>query len=345
MIDPIATKGIQTAAPRRATAPAAQSETAAPGPQDGFTQGAQSPAPVAAVNQQQPAPEFPRPMTEDEKNDFKSWFPALDVDAAVVSADATPQYNCISWTTGNTESWDWPPYMHPELSGRDAFVKYYHDRGFEPFPGKAEDLKELKADAVAYWEDSSDEPTHGSVAGPTHGPRWESKCGQAARIQHGREELVSDVYGHIANFFVKTESKPRPTQKLSPETFQRLQTKLSTRMADVNPQVKANFNKLYAEWKDYRRQPDVAVSSDPSKYTAGEAYEKLKGLGNQALPLFVEKMTQGDFFCRSAVEELSKKKDGFHIHGMANELKPKNVNCSEQEKGNQVLAQWLEGNW
>lgn len=344
MIDPIATK-VQTTAPRRAAAQTAPPETA-PAPQDGFTAGPQGgAAPVAAVNQQQPAPEFPRPMTEDEKADFKSWFPALDVDAAIVTADATPQYNCISWTTGNTESWDWPPYMHPDLSPREAFAKYYTDRGFTPLPGKIDDLKELKSDVVAYWEDANDDPTHGSVAGPTHGERWESKCGQAARIQHGREELYGDVYGHIANFYVKTETKSKPLQKLTAETLQRLQTKLSTRLADVSPATKERFNQLYSEWKDYRRQPQVAVSSDPSKYTAGEAYEKLVDLGPKALPLFVEKMSQGDFFCRAAVEELSKKKDGFHLHGFSSELKPKFVNCSEQEKGNQVLSQWLEGNW
>jgi len=190
MIDPIATTKVQTTAPRRAAGQQAPPE--APAPQDGFTAGTQSSAPVTAVNQQQPpAPEFPRPMTDDEKADFKSWFPALDVDAAVVTADATPQYNCISWTTGNTESWDWPPYMHPDLSPREAFAKYYIDRGFTPLPGKIEDLKELKSDVVAYWEDANDDPTHGSVAGPTHGTRWESKCGQAARIQ---QELL-DILG------------------------------------------------------------------------------------------------------------------------------------------------------
>jgi hypothetical protein len=43
-----------------------------------------------------------RAMTPPEKATFKGYFPNLNVNAAVVTDNATPVYNCISWTVGIT---------------------------------------------------------------------------------------------------------------------------------------------------------------------------------------------------------------------------------------------------
>lgn len=49
-----------------------------------------------------------RPMTPDEKSDFKRWFPNLDVDKAVVTGEISTKYNCLAWTVGVTDKWLWP---------------------------------------------------------------------------------------------------------------------------------------------------------------------------------------------------------------------------------------------
>ena len=109
MIDPIRSPQIPLLyAPSRAQAPVQAPDN----PTDGFTPSRGTFG--AAKVQQQPIQDspYPRPMTDREKADFQSWFPALDVETSRVTHEATPQYNCISWTTGNTQSWDWPPSMY-----------------------------------------------------------------------------------------------------------------------------------------------------------------------------------------------------------------------------------------
>lgn len=70
-------------------------------------------AEVASANDGDKAKILPRMMTEEEKANFKEYFPKLDVDKAVVTDEAVPDYNCISWTVGETHHWFWPPQMYP----------------------------------------------------------------------------------------------------------------------------------------------------------------------------------------------------------------------------------------
>lgn len=302
--------------------------------------------PVQPPRQQEPSP-YPRPMTDDEKQDFKSWFPNLDVEKATVSAEATPQYNCISWTTGNTESWDWPPMMYPDMSPQGAFAQYYTERGFAPISDDQAAQIGHDRELVAYWEDPNG-PTHGSVSGPSHGERWESKCGQAARIQHGRDELVSNVYGQIRGYWLKTTEGNRPVREIPDEVRTRLDMKLAARLINVDPKVVATFEQGYKDWQQTRKSPQVAMSSNPKDYLQGPGYQKMLSLGKEALPLWIHKMSQGDFFCQYAVQELTKPEEGaFQIKGPQPqpELKPAEVRVSEQDKANQIMVQWLDSQW
>jgi len=344
VIDPIRSPQLPVLNP-----PGPRAETPAPpvaNPTDGFSP-SQGRASVTKV-QQPPAQEnpYPRPMTDEEKTDFKSWFPALDVDSARVTHEATPQYNCISWTTGNTESWDWPPSMY-NGSPQDAFKQYYTERGFTPVTPEDAAAIGKEKELVAYWEDPNG-PTHGSVSGPIHGERWESKCGQAAQIQHGRDELESEVYGKIAGYWLKTGEGQRIVREIPVEAQQRIDTKLALRVLSVDPKVARSFNEAYGEWQAERKSPKMAMSSNPKDYLKGEGYEKMMSLGKDALPLWMEKMRGGDFFCQYGVQELTKPDaDAFQMKGPnpQPELRPQEVKCSEQDKANQVMVQWLDSQW
>jgi hypothetical protein len=112
---------------------------------------------------------MPRPMTPAEKQRFRSYFPSLNVDQAVVTGEVSGVYNCISWTVGVTDRWLWPG---SSISDFDTFY-----RGFGFARG---------ADGpIAVWGISASNMTHGSISSLGHGPRWESKCGGDLRIQHG----------------------------------------------------------------------------------------------------------------------------------------------------------------
>ena len=291
--------------------------------------------------------EVPRPMSDDEKADFHSWFPKLDVDKAVVTAEATPRYNCISWSSGNSKSWDWPPNMYPDQGPVEAFSTYYTERGFTPI--SAEDAAALppgSKELVAYWEDPNG-PTHGSVSGPTHGDRWESKCGQAARIQHERDGLVSDVYGEIKGYWLKTgPSTVADPPEVSSEVTRQIRDKVDRRLAAVQPEVKDKFAQAYGEWQALRHDPKVAMSSDPASYCRGEGFQKLVKLGPEALPLLLDKMQQGDHFCQYVAQAVSKQRSGIHTMGApSNELKAHRVNLGEQDKAQQVMEQYLNSSW
>ncbi|MBS2034357.1 hypothetical protein JST97_05185 [bacterium] len=343
MIDPIRSPQAPVLHPsgQRGLAPEQQPAN----PTDGFSPNQSDP--VTKLQQQPPVQNpYPRPMTEDEKADFKSWFPNLDVEAARVTHEATPQYNCISWTTGNTQSWDWPPSMYGGTP-QEAFQQYYTERGFSPI--SAEEAANIGKDkeVVAYWEDPNG-PTHGSVSGSTHGERWESKCGQAAQIQHGRDELESEVYGKIAGYWLKTSEGKRIVREIPLEARQRLDAKLALRVVSVEPEVAQAFSSAYSQWQSERSSSKVAVSSNPADYLKGEGYQKLLALGKAALPLWIDKMRSGDFFCQYGVQELTKAgEDAFQIKGPnpQPELKPQEVRCSEQDKANQVMVQWLDSQW
>jgi hypothetical protein len=126
-----------------------------------------------------------RPMTPLEKQRFKGLFPNLDVNQAVVTAGMSTVYNCISWTVGVTNRWLWPGNT---LANFDTL---YSGFGFV----RAGD------GPIAAWGHSISNMTHGSVSGPGHGPRWESKCGGDLRIQHGLTELAGSSYGRVVAFY------------------------------------------------------------------------------------------------------------------------------------------------
>src|SRR5262245_11394607 len=118
-----------------------------------------------------------RPLTAAEKARFQAFFPAPDVNQAVVTDGPVPTYNCIAWTVGFKTRWIWPGGT---LANFDTFYQ-----GFG--------LVRSGDGPVAAWGHSTTHLAHGSVSGSGHGPRWESKCGGDLRIQHGLSELVGSL--------------------------------------------------------------------------------------------------------------------------------------------------------
>ncbi|RJR13103.1 hypothetical protein C4588_01305 [Candidatus Parcubacteria bacterium] len=270
-----------------------------------------------------------RPMTQGEKSRFKMYFPKLDVEKAVVSGEATPVYNCISWTAGVTDEWCWPPSMYPGVSEKEAFDKFYASYGFKPAPEGGE---------VARWR-NTDGLTHGSVSGPGHGPRWESKCGQDLKIQHDKNELESDVYGWIDSYYTKTEeaSPVRDKMKISDN----VKAEIKSRADRVSSKVKNKFNKLYSEWQTFRKDPVVQFSSNPKDYCKTGAFDEITKMGISAIPLLMEKMSGGDFFCLQALDVIVK--NNSEKVGDKISLKPEEVSNSEQNKSILIMDKWING--
>jgi hypothetical protein len=275
---------------------------------------------------------YPRKMTDQEKKDFREYFTALDVDKAVVSGPATPEYNCISWTVGETHQWFWPPSMYPSMDPEAAFDKFMGNYGYAPAP------PDVVGD-VAHWVDNNG-PTHGSIQGSEHGPRWESKCGQDLKIQHDRDELNGETYGHISRYYVKQGGAPAvQAGSHPPEVPSEVKTAVRERALAVPEKVKEEFDKNYQDWQTFKNSPTVRMHANPALYCKTGAFDRIVAMGQDAVPLLMDKIAQGDFFSYQAFDAIEKAepREEFNIAG-AKRADAEAV--SEQTRAINALLDW-----
>jgi hypothetical protein len=231
-----------------------------------------------------------RPMTAAEKRRFRQSFPNLDVDQAVVTGGVSSRYNCIAWTVGFSDRWLWPG---GSLADFDTF---YHSFGFV----RAGD------GPIAAWGHSSANMTHGSISGPGHGPRWESKCGADLRIQHGLNELVGSSYGRVVAFYrrsatvepvfaaiVETSMK---TKNGKPTLTNAQKKTLRDQIGSVPADLRGAFETAFEAWKSTWFTGGLAFSSNPHTRAVGKEFDALIALGPRILPLVVEKLADPENF-------------------------------------------------
>ncbi len=76
-----------------------------------------------------------------------------------------------------------------------------------------------------------------------------------------------------------------------------------------NISTREEFYSYYNQLFEYRKDPKVMVSSNPSVYNDCEAFRNIVKGGNKFLPYIIEEMNNGDFFLNQAMEEIT----GFDI--------------------------------
>jgi hypothetical protein len=267
-----------------------------------------------------------RPMTPQEKQQFQQYFPNLDVNAAVVTGEATTDYNCISWTVGVTNAWLWPGST---IQNFDAF---YNQRG----------LWRTSSGPVAAWGDSFTAMTHGCISGPGHGPRWESKCGSLLRIEHGLNELVSPSYGHVVAYYSRRywwwwwwltkavfavfRRTPMPP-RISDTT--RLQLQEAARAVD--PALRERFEQLFERWRESWYAPELRILSDPAAVRRSPYFDELVAMGPEILPAVAGKLVDpGNFFALQLFEALQPDEQDLET------IDPRSERVMEGEQGRAV---------
>jgi hypothetical protein len=231
-----------------------------------------------------------RSMTAAEKQRFQNYFPNLDVNRVVVTGEVSTVYNCIAWTVGIMSRWLWPGNA---LANFDTF---YRGFGFV----RAGD------GTIAAWGLSTSNMTHGSVTGPGHGPRWESKCGNDLRIQHGLNELVGSSYGRVLAFYRKSRTllavyeaarENVVKEKVAKSYMSAAQKRaLHEERAKVPEELRAAFDKAFADWKSTWFRGGLAISSNPHTRAVGKEYDALIALGPAILPLVIEQLANPENF-------------------------------------------------
>jgi hypothetical protein len=227
-------------------------------------------------------------MTLAEKQRFRGYFPSLNVDAVVVTGKSTNAYNCISWTVGVTNRWLWPG---PTIQQFDTF---YRQLGFV----------KVGNGQIAAWGQSTSNMTHGSISGPGHGPRWESKCGHDLRIQHGLGELAGSTYGRVLAFYGRglalaalSATVVEAMMKQMTATITIKERSAVKRLAsEVDSEARLAYRAAFAAWKRTWFEGGLAISSDPHARAFGKEFDALVALGPKILPLVVESLVDADNF-------------------------------------------------
>ncbi len=231
-----------------------------------------------------------RAMTPAEQQRFLGYFPNLNVQAAMVSGEIDPSYNCIAWTVGITHAWIWPG------DHLNDFDQFYSGFGFV----------QAANGPIAVWGVSPFVMKHGCVSGPDHGPRWESKCGADLRFQHGLSELAGSSYGHVIACYFNPSNAKAPFADLVRVAMKKTASKtyitapqrraLREEIERIPADTQRAFSEAFDAWKETWFQGGLTVSSNPTVRAVGKDYDRLIALGSAILPLVVEELAKPDNF-------------------------------------------------
>jgi hypothetical protein len=282
-----------------------------------------------------------RLLTLQEKSQARQIWPRMNVDAVIVTDEATNRYNCLAWTLGISASWVWP--WGSRSPSKVEFDVLYRSYGFSP----------AGAGIIAAFGLDVHSMTHGSISGPEHGPRWESKCGAWLRIQHGLGEMEGgSLYGSVHGFYRRTASMTTNLEQadvrlqtlLKAQTMKELlcltadqRNFVHTRSAQVDKQLKERFDTAYNAWKATWSHPLIVVSSAPTARTQTTEFLELVSLGPGILPLLMEKLTDpNEFFALMVVDRLARPE--LHV---IREIDDEAVLLGEQGRAIETVQRWV----
>ncbi len=280
-------------------------------------------------------------LSSHEKGQAIRLWPNMDVNAVIVTDEATRRYNCVAWTLGVTTAWIWPwGSRNPTKVEFDAFYQVY---GFSP----------AATGAIAAFGVDLDTMTHVSISGPDHGPCWESKAGAWLRIQHGLQEMEGgSLYGDVLVYYQPLALMVADLRQVDVQLQTRLKAQnmkanitltvdqlnhIKARASRVSRQLKERFDTAYAAWKSTWDDPQVVVSSSPVTRIQSVEFVELISLGPAILPLLMEKLTDPDeFFALVAVDRLIRPELRV-THGSADEA----VLLGEQGRAIETVQRWI----
>lgn len=257
------------------------------------------------------------------------YFENLKSDDAIQSAPEDRSYNCIAWSGGIWDSWEWPlnqfsEHYVPGGSDLDCFDHFYNNPRYEgasTFTRSGATVNNNIIDLWAIKRDGYLEFTHASVRKGAenfpHGYDWESKPGSLMRTFHPRYALNGRSYGDVSYYYrVKDIGKgltypfyaalAEGTSVLPHVTFTASEKEIiAAEKAKMTASQISNFNIRYAAWKNkYADSP----LSNPAKYRENIEYSTLVSYC-RSLPstqyLVFEKLGEEDFLAILLIEDLT----------------------------------------
>lgn len=257
-----------------------------------------------------------------------SYFPNLLQYDAIQSAPRDLTYNCISWSGGITEYWEWPlsqmSQYHVAGNDRASFDLFYTSpryNGCSLYTRNGATYYNSKVDLWGIVDGTNVEYTHASIKhgadNHPHGYAWESKPGSLARTFHPRESLEGSSYGEIVEYYryagtaqnvqpmILTESIAEGLSVLENVEFTDAEWLIiNAEIECLSVTQKNTFNTKYQAWKE---------TWDNSQYSSldtykNDAYNELLTYCNtfyESQFLVFEKLGNGEFFNLLLVEDLT----------------------------------------
>lgn len=260
-----------------------------------------------------------RKPNQDEWTFLTAGFPGLVWKDVWITDEMTSQYNCIGYSMGKRQ------WINPD-SPLVAFEQQYDQAGFAvTYPDSA---------TVDGWgKQGGAEMTHGSRWSTTKvgSGLWESKLGKSFRITHGRDQLVSAVYGSVLiNFRRKAATPTEPEDTPVPQFTADELTRLALEADRVDADLKAAFDERLAAWKATWTRPDLAVSQNTYDLATGPEFEAVVALGDGIAPLVAQEIPKPDgIFLIPLLEQFT------------TPTAPASPTESEQERGQRAVRAWL----
>jgi hypothetical protein len=277
---------------------------------------------------------MPRHLTESEKEFAAQNWPNLNVNNVQVTGAATATYNCLAWTLGITNSWVWP-WRGGATVSKAQFDQLYANYGYSP----------AGSGPVAVYGFNPNDMQHGSLYTQTH-RSYESKCGSWLRITHTLQGMEGGSYGDVEGFYSAATSLQKKTElmQLSFDSFNRLSAQelkiLEDAVLNVDPALRASFEKTYREWKATWEHPLIVASSNPYDRTRSVQFLELIALGSGILPLLINQLLdQEEFFALQAVDRLLKPALSV-VRGPYDDL----ILMGEQGRALETVKRWIHYN-
>lgn len=256
-------------------------------------------------------------------------------------------YSSFSWTLNNTRAWINAPASKAEA------ISLYARHGFEEASCLDSEIK-----VALYLEPCEKALTcstaykHAALLWHPDKIGWTSKFGEGPLLTHGPllkgsvDTIInpwnmdpSDVpclshYG-IPSLCFKGSFKESYPSYMFNETLwvftQRELTLLSVAVGNVPSNLKESFGSFYKDWIAFTESPHIKLSSSMADRGTGPAFERLVSLGQDSMPLVVEKLTSPSEFKAAVVYE--------HISGVTGRG---DVFMSLQEQAATYAHEWLE---
>jgi hypothetical protein len=265
---------------------------------------------------------LPREMSEDEKNDFRIYFPLLNLTGEIVTDEASPMYNCIAWTVNYTDRWIWPG--NDKLSFDDFYAQY------SCYPSEYGPISIFGHINNGFIS----EVTHGSKI--SHDGLFESKCGANLRILHILDNLQNELYGRIVGYYSHVKHNIKPAiLKLTTFEKQKIQEKTSK----IPLKEREKFKTIFKKWKSMWFIGKEVFLFDPYTRAQGEEFEQLLEMGADSIPLVIEALAEPDNFFAISLYERLQQDTRLHV-----KIRPDSYEIlqGEQSRAVRIIRKWLE---